>query len=213
MSKNLEFLCLSLYPWEKASPLEIPQNCSKVENPKSKTKTHQNSIKKNVFFLITSWNSTSFLIDPLESPHGLSSTIYTPGNSCPQPHCLDFFWNSPWSNGLSKYYHAIVEKNVWRFAKSLWKHSSSSFVYVTFSWYFVNRDLLLKSVRLNYYWNRLLEWYVTSTFDTSDTTVTLFAVGRLLWSYLEKGQYFCIFHTKPLTCDLIYNNLVKDLYL
>ena len=74
----------------KVPPLEIPQNyvtnqCYipwkfRGQNPRSLEIPHD-------FFLVTSGDSTSFLINPLEIPHVISSTH--------SPLFLFIFWNSP----------------------------------------------------------------------------------------------------------------------
>ena len=79
----------------KLSPLEIQQNCvtllgnSKVKN---QDPCHGNSTLD--FTWTPPGNSASFLIDPPEFPHFLSSIPLE--ISCPQPlPCLVCFWNSP----------------------------------------------------------------------------------------------------------------------
>ena len=75
----------SFYPWRLCKFVWHPS-----EIPKPKTKTHGNSA---LGFLEHPWNSHFFFNWPLEFPRVFSSRL--PEIPCPQPPCLDLFWNSP----------------------------------------------------------------------------------------------------------------------
>ena len=82
----------------KLNPLNIPQNCIRIdplEIPRPKTKTHGNS---TLFFLGHPWKF-----------HRNS----TPGNSISSTRCLDFFWNIPIDNLTSGSFLLFINNHCW----------------------------------------------------------------------------------------------------
>ena len=106
----LEILDLSLYPKKfRRKKAFNPGNSANMwhplEIPKSKTKTHGNSA---LVFLEHPWNFHFFFNWPLEFPHVFSSR--PPEIPCPQPPCLDFFWNSPLHLKFSRHFFIKICK-------------------------------------------------------------------------------------------------------